>query len=226
MPRQRRHILPPLPQGRDLQGHHGQPVVQVFAEPADRDLGLQVAVGGGDDPDIHLHPGRPADPLETLLLQGADDLALGLKRHVGHLVEQQGAAMGAFQHPGPARRGQRIGAGFQAEQLLLEAGRVQGGAVQCDEGAIGPARARMDHPRRHFLARPGRAGDQHAAAGRRHAIDRRPQLGHPLGGADQLGIRAGPQPQLGFSRRSRAASRARATTSSSRSELNGFSMKS
>ena len=34
----------------------------------------------------------------------------------------------------------------------------------------------MEHARRHFLARAGRAGDQHARAGRRDLLDRRAQL--------------------------------------------------
>ena len=52
-------------------------VIQVLAEAAGADLGLQVAVGGGEHADVHLDALGAADALERLVLQGADDLAPG-----------------------------------------------------------------------------------------------------------------------------------------------------
>src|SRR3712207_8561002 len=71
------------------------------------------------------HASRAAHALETLLLQRADDLALGLQRHVRHLIQQQRAAMRALQHAGAPRLRHRVGARLHAEQLLLEARGVQ-----------------------------------------------------------------------------------------------------
>ena len=77
------------------------------------------------------------------------------------------------------------------------------------------------------LPAPDGAGDQHAAAGRRDALDLRAHAG----GIARRCRRSRPRrrragARSAFSRRSRSASTARSTTSSSRSALKGFSMKS
>ena len=159
MPRQRRNILPPLAQGRNTQRHHREPIEQILPEAPGGDFGLQIAIGGGNDPHIHIHPGRAANAGKTLILQRAHDLALGFQRHIRHLIEQQRAAMGTLQHASTARP---IGRGFDAEKLFLDPRRVHRGAIDRDKGAIHPAGACMDHPRHHLLARTGRARDEHA----------------------------------------------------------------
>ena len=124
MQRQRRHILAPLAQGRDLHRHHGQAVIQILAEPPAGDFGLQVAVGRGQHPHINLDPRRPAQPFKGLVLQRSDNLALSLQRHVGHLVQQQRPGMRPFQHPRPPRMRRRIAAGLHAEQFFLKTTRI------------------------------------------------------------------------------------------------------
>jgi hypothetical protein len=53
---------------RSGDGHDVEPIVEVLAEVADAHLGLQVAVGGGDDAHVDLEGAAPADPLEFALL--------------------------------------------------------------------------------------------------------------------------------------------------------------
>jgi len=48
-----------------------------------------------------------------------------------------------------------------AEQLALDQGLGQGGAVQADEGLVAPGRALVQRLRHQLLADPGLAGDQH-----------------------------------------------------------------
>ena len=62
----------------------------------------------------------PFDPLKGLVLQGANDLALGLQRHIRHLIEQQRPAMGPLENPSTARLPARSIARLNPEQLLLE----------------------------------------------------------------------------------------------------------
>ena len=133
-----------------MQRHDGEAVIKVLAEAAGGDLVREVAVGGGDDAHIDLHPAA-ADTLERLLLQGAHDLALRLERHVGDLVEEEGAAMRLLERADLARA-VGIGVGLGAEQLDLEPVGPHRGAAQDHERALGAARALMDEPRRDFLA--------------------------------------------------------------------------
>ena len=69
--RQQRNILGPLAERRELDREDAEPVVQVFAERLLADGLLEVAVGGGDDPDVDLsgatcrRPGRTRAPART-----------------------------------------------------------------------------------------------------------------------------------------------------------------
>ena len=62
-------------------------MVEVLAEAPGRDLPGKVAVGRRDHADVDAHAGAAAYPLEGLVLENAQDLALRLERHVGDLVE-------------------------------------------------------------------------------------------------------------------------------------------
>src|SRR3712207_6989135 len=66
------------------------------------------------------HASRAAHALETLLLQRADDLALGLQRHVRHLVQQQRAAMRALQHRSEEHTSELQSRQYLVCRLLLE----------------------------------------------------------------------------------------------------------
>ena len=90
--------------------------------------------------------GRAADPLERLIDQHAQDLVLGLARHVGDLVDEQRAAVGLLQRADLALLG-AVGL-FDAEQLDLHAlGRDRGG-VDDDKRPFGAApTARADGAR-------------------------------------------------------------------------------
>ena len=149
---QQRDVLAPVAQRRHSDRHDVEPIEQILAEPAAADLGGELAIGRGDDPDIDLDPARPADPLERLLLQHAHDLALGFERHVGDLVEEQGAAMRALEGADLARRA--VDAGLGAEQLDLQPLRPHRRAIDRDERPLGPARAQMQAAGRRPPCRP------------------------------------------------------------------------
>ena len=63
-----------------------QAVVQVLAESAGARLGFEIAIGGGDDSNIHAFRRRVADPGDDVLLERAQDLHLQGERHVADFV--------------------------------------------------------------------------------------------------------------------------------------------
>ena len=48
---------------------------------------LEVTVGCGDDANVHLQRRRPADPLEALLLEGAENFCLQQQRQIARAVK-------------------------------------------------------------------------------------------------------------------------------------------
>ena len=100
------------------------------------------------------------------------------ERQVGDLVEQQRAAMGHLER---ARDAQRVAVGLAvgAEQLDLQPlGAACVDAVDHDERPVGPlASPGGSAAATVSLPAPDGAGDQHAAAGRRHPLDLRRDAG-------------------------------------------------
>ena len=120
MPRQDEDVVAALAQRRNLDREHRQPEEQVLAElPLGHPL-LEVAVGRGDDADVDVQRLGAADPLETPLLERAQDLRLQRQRQLADLVEEQRAAMRQLEPAGLARRRAGERALLVAEQLGLE----------------------------------------------------------------------------------------------------------
>src|SRR6266568_2330962 len=92
-----------LAQRRDDQRDAVQPEVEIAAEGAAGDLGLEVAVGGRDE--AHVDGARP-EPADAQHLPGLDDaqeLGLGGGRQLAELVEEDGAALRGLEQPGLGR---------------------------------------------------------------------------------------------------------------------------
>ena len=132
-----RQVLDTLAQRRHADGHDVESVVEVLAELARPHLGLQVAVGGGDDAHVDLEGAAAADPLEFALLEHAQQLGLKGGADLADLVEEQGAAVGLLEAAlaGADRAGE--GALFVPEELGLEQVVGERGAVELDEGGAG-----------------------------------------------------------------------------------------
>jgi hypothetical protein len=98
---QRRDVLGTLTERRDFDREYAEPVEEVLSEAASLDLLLQVAIGRGDDPDIH--PARPglAEALELTLLQHAQQFCLHGHGHLADLVEEERAAISQVEAAGP-----------------------------------------------------------------------------------------------------------------------------
>ena len=106
---------------------------------------------------------------------------------------------GTFQHTGATGQRRRVVACLDAEQLLLETRRIQRGAVERHKRSFGATRPGMDQPGHHLLARPGRAGDEHARdpVGATRSTWLRTAFTHRTA-AGQRRFLTCPQPQLGI----------------------------
>src|SRR5256885_6101028 len=121
----------------------------------------ETLVGRRDDADVHPKRLRAAEALELALLEHAQDLGLGHRREVGALVEEERAPAGQLEAAllPPRRAGER--ALLVAEQLRLEQRLGQRGAVDRDERAAAPRRARVDRAGDELLAGAALALDEH-----------------------------------------------------------------
>src|SRR5439155_20617021 len=114
-----RVVFLPRAQRRHLDRDHAEPVVEILAEPSLLDLPGEILVRRRDDAHVDLDRVLAAHALERLLLERAQDLGLGLERHVADLVEEQRAAVRQLEAASPARDGAGERALLVTEQLRL-----------------------------------------------------------------------------------------------------------
>jgi hypothetical protein len=137
-------------------------------------------VAGGDQPGVHGERLLTSGALELLVLQETQQLELDAAPDLGHLVEEQRAAVG-LQAPALSRRrsGSREGARLAAEELRFELRLVQARTVEPDQGPIATLTELVEGGSDQTLAGPGLAVDQHRHLRRGDPLD---QLSHPLHG--------------------------------------------
>src|SRR5690606_33661324 len=111
-----------------------------------------IAVGRGDDAHVDLHLLAAADPLNDAALERAQEHDLDLERHLGEPIEEEGAAVGAFEGAALRAHGAGEGAALVAEELALGELSGDGAAVDRDERAAAAARDLVDRARDELLA--------------------------------------------------------------------------
>src|SRR5688572_30257344 len=94
-------------------------IVEVFAESTGLDLGVEVAIGGGEDADVGLLR-RSADGLVLTLLQNAKELHLNGRRQLTDLVEKKRTALRASKPPLATPDRARERAALVTEKLRFE----------------------------------------------------------------------------------------------------------
>src|SRR5205814_4723760 len=97
-PGKREDLLWPLAQRRDGHLDHVEPEEEILAEMSCADRLVEVAVGGGDDPDVRDAGARFSDALEVLVLEEPEKLGLDRRRDLADFVEEKRAAFRGF-HP-------------------------------------------------------------------------------------------------------------------------------
>src|SRR5581483_2334036 len=133
----------------------------------------------GDDADVDLDVPRPADALEGLLLEEAEDLRLEGGREVADLVEEDGAAVGELEEALLLRRRVRERALLVAEELALEELLGDRGARDRHERAVRAAALVVDRLRDHVLADAALAREEHRRGlARRDLADELVDLAH------------------------------------------------
>ena len=181
-----RDILAPLAERRQIDIHDMQPVIEVFPKKACRHTGLEIGIGGADDPDVAFRLPGGSHAQKVSLLQHPQQLYLQRRRHAVDFIEKEGAPSGRFQQSFFLLAGPGEGPFFVAEQFRFQERFVQGSAVEGQESAIGPAAGAMDETGRQLFAGAGFAGDEHGDVERRRQSDQLLHLPNLPGGADHF----------------------------------------
>ena len=159
-------------------GEDVQPKVQVLAKVPARDRLLQVRVGQRDQSGTNADGRGPAQPLELLFFDHAEQLSLHGKSQRRHLVEHNRAAAGQFQTPALLDVGAGEGTALVPEQLAFDQLGRQAGAVNFQQRLIVPRAKVVDHLSQQVLAGAAFAADQHGGGRESHLAD---DLGDPVG---------------------------------------------
>ncbi len=164
---------------------------EVGAECARADQVAQVLLRGRDQLRVDAIRRDRAEAADRLLLDRGQELSLEHERQRVDLVEEEAPAGGRLEQSRLRAARVREGARLEAEELRLEHGLGNGGAVDVDERAASPRAARVDQAGDEALARAGLTLDQDRrdvrAPGpveRREAPDLLPQGGERRGIAD------------------------------------------
>src|SRR5262249_52413502 len=129
-------VVATVPQRRQPDREHVEPVVKILAKLSVGDGLLQIAVGGGHDPRVSAQRSCATETLELTLLQNAEELCLGGRAHFADLVEEERAAGRLFELPWLALRRTGEGSTLVAEELGFEELFRKRSAVQRHKGSI------------------------------------------------------------------------------------------
>ena len=158
---QHRHVVAPLPQGRQAQGDHVEAVEEVLAERTLRRQHREIRLGGGNDAEIDGDFLVGPQPLDGPLLQDAQKAHLRGGRHRFDLVEKERAAACVFELADAALARTRERARLMAEQLALDHRFGNRPAIDRHEPALPAAPEIVKGARRHLLAGSGLPEKQH-----------------------------------------------------------------
>ncbi len=172
----RRDIVPPLPERRNGDGEHVQPVEQVLAEQLGLDRLLDVLVRCRHDAHVDLDGTVPADPFDHLLLDHAQDLRLERQVHVADLVEEDRPLVRKLELPELPRLGAGKGAPLVPEELALQQFPGDSRGIDGDKGSVLAIAQIVNGPGEQLLARAALAVDEHGGIGGRHLLDARRDL--------------------------------------------------
>jgi hypothetical protein len=126
---------------------------------------LQVGVGRGQHPHVDRPRARGSDPADLALLQDAQQAKLHARRHLAHLVEEDGPSVGLLEQA--LALGGRAGEGpaGMAEQLGLQERLRQGPAVLGHELGGSPRPVVVDQTGEELLAGARLAQQEHRGVG-------------------------------------------------------------
>jgi hypothetical protein len=133
---QKQDVLRPFPEWRKAYRDDGETMVKILPKLTGADGGLQIHVGGTDEPRVgRLVTGPPESP-DTVLLDDGEELRLKWRREQRNLVEEDRAPMRRLEEAGLGPTGVGEGPSLIAEQLGLEKRLWYSGAVHVYERTL------------------------------------------------------------------------------------------
>ncbi len=160
-PNQCRNILLALAQRRQRDHHHVEPVVKILAEQFLANAGLQVVMRSRKHAHIHGDCLAPAQPLEALFLEHAEQLHLRAGRHVADFIQENGAMVGLLEAADALAGGPGERAAFMAEKFAFQQRFRNGRAVDGHKGRVGPVAVLVNGAGDQLLARAGLPADEY-----------------------------------------------------------------
>lgn len=135
---QQREVVESFPKGRQVDRNDVDAEEEVFTNsPLGDQLG-EVAVGGGDDSDVHGDGAIVADPLNLLRLQRPQEFHLDGRRDIADLIQEDIPAVSGFESSFPVAGRPGEGALDVPEKLAFQQCLIQSGAVELNIGAFAP----------------------------------------------------------------------------------------
>src|SRR5215813_10165840 len=168
---ERLDVVASFPEGWDRHREYVQAIVEILTEELRSDHFGEISIGRRDDAHVGLERLCPAETFEFVLLQHAEELWLHLQGHLADLVEEQRAAVGELEASDPLCGRAGEGAAFVAEQLALEQGRRNGGAVELHERPSAPTAGVVNRAGNQLLSCSGLSEDEDGRVSRRHDLD-------------------------------------------------------
>src|SRR5262245_23549985 len=133
---------------------------------------LEVLVGGDDEADVDVHGAVRSHRGHLLLLDGAEELALEMERHLPDLVEEESAPARHLEVAAAVLVGSREGALARAEELGLEELGGNGRAVHGHEGAVAPRPREVHGASEQLLAHARLPMDEYGGVEIHHGLER------------------------------------------------------
>ena len=178
-------IFDPLAQRRDAHADHRQAEIEISAEASLVHLALEIAIGRGQNTDVHFARVRLTHPTDLALLERAEELRLDGERQLSNLVEKYGASVGRFERPDAIPVCPGEGAAHVPKELALDEGRRDRAAVDDDERLVGTHSALDDLGRHELFADAALAVDEDVDVAGRDLLEQREELAHRLSRAGQ-----------------------------------------
>jgi len=165
MSREEEDVGAALAQRRQMDREHIETVKEILAKSARFHQLPEIAVGGGDDPDIGVARFAFPEALEFMVLEEAQEFDLHQRAQIADLVEHQCAAMGQFEAAGLVLDRPGEGAPGVAEEFAFKQRFRQRGAVQFDQGPPGAGAPFVDFLGNEFFAGAGFAENEDGGVG-------------------------------------------------------------
>src|SRR5437660_6969472 len=147
-------LLPPFAEGRHVDLHDVQAIVEILAELAAAQGELQVSIGRGHDPGVDHDGLAAADSRKLQVLHDVQQFRLEGEGEFADLVQVDGSAVRQLEHPQLSPGGPGEGAFFVAKERGFQEPSGEGGTVHPDERPVRPRGRRVDGARHEVLADP------------------------------------------------------------------------